>query len=188
MLRGDTAVGIAIVLTADVQMAQKQAYLSHGFDECLLKPVSLGQFRQLLIRWGVLREEEGVVAEPPAVETAASASTNGPAVLDMAAMEKQLGALDDGTIGMLGAFIRMTRPDMEKIAAAFARNDQLRVKEIAHSLKGAARSACCMELGQVAAEIQDLGDKGLPVTPEMMSALEASFARAEEAIAALRPV
>ncbi len=42
-----------IVLTADVQMAQRQVYLSHGFDECLLKPVSMGHLRRLLIRWGL---------------------------------------------------------------------------------------------------------------------------------------
>ncbi|HEY8189249.1 MAG TPA: response regulator, partial [Micavibrio sp.] len=32
-----------VVLTADIQMVQRQAYLAAGFDECLLKPVSLGQ-------------------------------------------------------------------------------------------------------------------------------------------------
>ena len=46
-----------IVLTADVQMAQRDVYMRHGFDECLLKPVSLGHFRRLLIRWGLLNEE-----------------------------------------------------------------------------------------------------------------------------------
>ena len=49
----------AIVLTADVQMAQRQVYLGYGFDECLLKPVSLGHFRRLLIRWGLLNEKSG---------------------------------------------------------------------------------------------------------------------------------
>ena len=47
-----------IALTADVQMAQRDTYLRHGFDECLLKPVSLGQFKRLLMRWGLLRDED----------------------------------------------------------------------------------------------------------------------------------
>ncbi|HRQ60211.1 MAG TPA: response regulator, partial [Alphaproteobacteria bacterium] len=43
-----------IVLTADVQMAQRETYMSHGFDECLLKPVSLGQLSRLLVHWGLI--------------------------------------------------------------------------------------------------------------------------------------
>lgn len=53
-----------IALTADVQMAQRDTYLKHGFDECLLKPVSLGQFERLLIRWGLLRDQSEEEAEP----------------------------------------------------------------------------------------------------------------------------
>ncbi|MGH6737459.1 MAG: response regulator, partial [Bradyrhizobium sp.] len=49
-----------IVLTADVQMSQRHTYLGYGFDECLLKPVSLGQLRRLLIRWGLLTEAQSV--------------------------------------------------------------------------------------------------------------------------------
>jgi len=43
-----------IVLTADVQMAQRQTYMELGFDECLLKPISLAQVRRLMMRWGLL--------------------------------------------------------------------------------------------------------------------------------------
>ena len=49
-----------ISLTADVQMSQRQVYMEHGFDECLLKPVSLGQFQRLLVRWGLLAEDTPV--------------------------------------------------------------------------------------------------------------------------------
>ena len=37
-------------------MAQRQTYMELGFDECLLKPVSLAQVRRLMMRWGLLPE------------------------------------------------------------------------------------------------------------------------------------
>jgi len=61
-----------IALTADVQMGQRQTYMSYGFDECLLKPVSLGQFKRLLIRWGLLDaliEEESIKSKSKTEKT-----------------------------------------------------------------------------------------------------------------------
>jgi CheY-like chemotaxis protein/two-component sensor histidine kinase len=102
-----------IAITADVQLTQRQAYLAYGFDECLLKPVSLGQFRQLLIRWGVLREEAGAAEEIPAsvVETPSAPASPGalPPAIDRQAMVRQLGGVDAGTIDMLRMFVKMTR-------------------------------------------------------------------------------
>lgn len=173
------------VLTADVQMAQRQAYLSHGFDECLLKPVSLGQFRQLLIRWGVLRETEEDIAEEAAPDMPASSAAATPAV-DRAAIVRQMGAIDGGTADMLLAFIEMTRPLLTKIEAAHTARDLHALKEAAHSLKGAARSACCPPLGNLAAELQDMSEKGLVPEAARIRAVQAEFARAEGEIKAMK--
>lgn len=176
-----------IVLTADVQMAQRRAYLSHGFDECLLKPVSLGQFRQLLIRWGVLREAEDDVAEEEAPAPVQSASVQPapggePPAVDRDMIVRQMGALDKDTIAMLGVFIDMTRPQMEKIREAFNAGDLPRLKELAHSLKGAARSACCMRLGDLAAAMQERAERGEAFTEGQVAALMAEFDRAAREI------
>ena len=169
-----------IAITADVQLTQRQAYLAYGFDECLLKPVSLGQFKQLLIRWGVLREVP--TAEIPAVAEAIQAAvetpaTNLPPAVDRKAMVAQMGAVDAGTIDMLRMFIKMTQPLFDKLDSAFAQNNTHGLKELAHSLKGSARSACCPHLGTLAAEVQESAEKGRPITAEMISALKAEFGR-----------
>lgn len=141
-----------IVLTADVQMAQRDAYLRHGFDECLLKPVSLGQFKRLLIRWGLHAEAElqgtAAAVEVPMIET------SGPAI-DREAMIAQMGGFGDGEIQMLKLFPDMARPLVEQISAAFEASDFHALAEAAHSLKGAARSACAMPLGDVCSTLQD---------------------------------
>src|SRR5690606_36055409 len=97
-----------IVLTADVQMAQREVYLRHGFDECLLKPVTMGKFKRLLIRWGLLTEEEAG-DDLPARAIKRPTGEKEPAI-DRAAMVEQLGAFDDMAIEMLEMFVEMTRP------------------------------------------------------------------------------
>ena len=170
-----------IALTADVQLAQRQAYLTYGFDECLLKPVSLGQLRQLLIRWGVLREDAA------AATAAANEQANGqhlflPPAVDKNAMVEMMGSFDASTIEMLHMFVKMTQPSIEKLEAAFTQKNIHAVGEIAHSLKGAARSACCPRLGDLAAEMQEKAEKNLPVTAEMIEAIKAEFLRVTAAV------
>ncbi|MDD9901305.1 MAG: response regulator [Alphaproteobacteria bacterium] len=174
-----------IVLTADVQMAQKQAYLSYGFDECLLKPVSLGQFRQLLIRWGVLQEMEDAEDDVPLEEEPPVPAGDAAPALDLASIEKQMGSIDADVIALLKAFVDMTRPQVEQMRLLHAEGRIAALKEAAHSLKGAARSAGCMQLGDIAADIQTLSSRGDNVGADMIGALEAAFDRAAAEIEAL---
>ncbi len=167
-----------IALTADVQMAQRQVYMSHGFDECLLKPVSLGQFRRLLIRWGLMSdtaEESTPVAVPDRPLQNNSA-------IDRQAIIDQMGAFDAGVIEMLKMFVDMTAPLIDRIEKSNTSNDTKDLKEAAHSLKGAARSACLNDLGEAAAELQNDvesgGGKHCAIVPKVL----AEFSRAKTEI------
>lgn len=172
-----------IVLTADVQMAQRQVYMGHGFDECLLKPVSLGQLRRLLIRWGLVVEDASVPA--PALKTTQSAKTATPqSCIDRQAMVEQMGAFDENAIEMLKLFIDMTRPIIQKLEEAQKNSDRSALRELAHSLKGGARSACLNELGDKAAALQDAVEKGGDVSLFPAQISEA-FKRAEQEISLL---
>jgi CheY-like chemotaxis protein len=171
-----------IALTADVQMAQRQVYMGHGFDECLLKPVSLGQLRRLLIRWGLVGES----AEPAPASSAAAASpsTTGSAI-DREAMIAQMGAFDENAIEMLKLFIDMTQPLVERIAKAGEQNDVNGLKEAAHSLKGAARSACLNDLGEAAALLQHAAESNAGGYLDLTRKVDAEFIRAKAEIETL---
>ncbi len=169
-----------IVLTADVQMAQRNTYLQHGFDECLLKPVSLGQFRRLLIRWGLLTEED--VGE---MSSEKREKRNAGAAIDKDAMIEQMGAFGENEIEMLGMFIDMTSPLVEKIQKAQELQDYHDLAEAAHSLKGAARSACANILGDIAAKIQE-GAEGQQQCLDEIQMLLAEYRRVDEEIKSLR--
>lgn len=175
-----------IVLTADVQMAQRQTYLREGFDECLLKPVSLGQLRHLLIRWGLMTENQGMEALENEKKQKGANNQEGKAVpaIDLDAVREQMGALDAGTVEMIGMFTQMTRPLLARIRAALESKNAHDLEEAAHSLKGAARSACCVTLGDVAAALQD-NAKAPENCTELVARLEHEFARVETETEAL---
>lgn len=168
-----------IALTADVQMAQRQVYMNHGFDECLLKPVSLGQFQRLLIRWGLLTEKDA--ATTPSVPATSDQKAAASSTIDRAAMIEQMGAFDENAIEMLKLFIDMTKPLIGRIDHAASNKDVGDLKEAAHSLKGAARSACINELGEAAAQLQTEAEGGR-IVEETIARVIKEFTRAEDEI------
>ncbi len=144
-----------IALTADVQMAQRQVYMNHGFDECLLKPVSLGHFKRLLIRWGLLKENGDDVHAALPVQ-----AVTGTSVIDRLAIIELMGAFDGNAVEMLKMFTGMTGPVLGKIQENHKRQDIIAVAEAAHSLKGAAKSAGLSELGRLAESLQEGAENG----------------------------
>lgn len=152
-----------VVLTADVQMAERHAYLSEGFDECLLKPVSLGQLRRLLIRWGLLRDKDESGDDTPAPTAPKTPADTVPSI-DIDGLMEQMGADREEALEMFGLFLEMTEPVMEELQNASQAQDFSALQEIAHSLKGASRSACCPRLGNLAAQLQDDSEAGKPNT------------------------
>lgn len=173
-----------IALTADVQMAQRQVYMSHGFDECLLKPVSLGQFRRLLIRWGLVEAAQEEVLAPPSTALAAEDTQEVGSAIDREAMIAQMGAFDENAIEMLKLFIDMTQPLIERVATASTNADYKELKESAHSLKGAARSACLNALGEAAAQLQNDAENRAPFDRAVRAVMQ-EFDRARAEIALL---
>ena len=97
-----------------------------------------------------------------------------------------MGAFDAEAIEMLHIFIEMTQPSIEKLETAFAQNNMHDLKEIAHSLKGGALSACCLHLGALAAEIQKNAEKGKTITIDMIAAVKKEFERVTEEVKTLK--
>lgn len=183
-IRGDeAATGThmpVIVLTADVQMSQRQVYLENGFDECLLKPVSLGHFRRLLIRWGLLKEEDAVEIKP-----SAPTESRHDSAIDMKALIDQMGAFDHDAKEMLGFFVEMTKPLISRLEKAYVDQDLKEIAEAAHSLKGAARSACANKLGDIAAQMQHDAENN-KYDPKIIVSAKAEFLIVEKEIGLLR--
>ncbi|MBI4031715.1 MAG: response regulator, partial [Proteobacteria bacterium] len=175
-----------IVMTADVQMTQRQTYLGHGFDEALLKPISLGHLRRLLIRWGLLHEDGG---EAPADEGSVPVDDSAvatAAAVDISQLKELMGAFDENTIQMLHQFVEMTEPLITRIRKAFDSGDYKDLYEAAHSLKGAARFACCVSLGDVAENLQNDAKDRKPSCASLVPQIEQEFMRAKAEISDMK--
>ncbi len=142
-----------IALTADVQMAQRETFMRHGFDECLLKPVSLGQLRGLLVRWRLLDEANVIPFATEGSKSKNLGKTSKP--IDRNCLVENIGTLDSTTVEMMKMFVDMTAPMIVKIELALQERNMRQLSEHGHSLKGAARSACCNILGDLASKLQD---------------------------------
>ena len=178
-----------IVLTADVQMAQRQAYLAHGFDECLLKPISLGQLKQLLVRWRIIGDEavKPHVAEIEEVahkknSKSVSKSTynnNNAPPINKEDLIKQMGSFDADTVEMLKIFVEMSKQNIAATKQAFIEQNIPALAEEAHSLKGAARSAGCNRLGDIATSIQSVSEQGRLINESDIENMLEEFANIE---------
>jgi CheY-like chemotaxis protein len=169
-----------IVLTADVQMAQRQVYMQYGFDECLLKPVSLGQFKRLLYRWGLL-EDDSAPGMPEHISHKKVTKAEKIPVIDTKGLAALMGCVESDAIEMLRSFPSMMEKEVQKIQQAWERGDMNALSEAAHSLKGAARSACCNVLGEAASLLQDSATSG-KATMQQIGTVWKEFAAVEAAI------
>lgn len=172
-----------IVLTADVQMVNRDTYMKYGFDECLLKPVSLGQFRRLLVRWGLLNPDDQVVSSDSGHQGGHNVK-NKRSAIDLTAIEEVMGAFDKDAVEMLEMFADMTPPLIKRIRTAYKRKDTYELAEAAHSLKGSARSACCPKLAELAAELQVSAEKGR-LEGTLVAKAEEEFGHVKTQISAL---
>ncbi len=172
-----------IALTADVQMAQRDAYMRHGFNECLLKPVTLGQMKGLLMRWRLLEDETAKAPILADIKTTSHATEE--SSLDLDCLIANLGVIDESTIEMMHIFVEMTEPLIEDIQKTNEKSDLPQLAELGHSLKGAARSACCNHLGNLAGNLQDLASANNDCT-QVVEKIIGEFERAKDDIYSLK--
>lgn len=120
---------------------------------------------------------------PEQEEKKTETSNDSDGSIDKDAIIAQMGALDDGTIEMLRMFVDMTEPLIEKIKTAD--NDNFHeLKELAHSLKGAARSACANKLGDIAANLQIKAEEKTQA-PELIEEISTEFENVKKEIGSL---
>ena len=153
-----------VALTANALKGEADRCLAAGMDGYLTKPLTLERLRETLERWMTQP-----VDTPPA-----AAPTGGP--IDLAVVERMFGGKTEMVDRVLMRFAKAGAALVTEIAAAG--DDGRRLAEFAHKLKGAARAAGAVRLGDLAATLEHSGD------PADITPLVAEWRRVE---AALRP-
>lgn len=160
-----------IALSADISIAQKESHPDIDFQECLLKPVTLAQLSHLFFRWGILnanpkdkkkstKATKSEVREKPVKSQGAQSGDI--LHIDFDALKERVGAADKDAKHILTTFIKMTTPRVEELQTAYDNRDIQKISDLAHSLKGAALSACAPKLAELGESLQAINENTYP--------------------------
>ncbi|HJQ61084.1 MAG TPA: PAS-domain containing protein [Vineibacter sp.] len=142
--RGRTPV---VALTANALKGEAERCIAAGMDDYLTKPLTLDRLRTTLDRW-----LSSPASDVPAAMAAAS--------IDRGALGKLFGDNPAMIARMLGRFRDSAAQLVQELDTHAARGDLAALAETAHKLKGAARTAGAMALGDLAAALEQAAREG----------------------------
>jgi DNA-binding response OmpR family regulator len=171
-----------VLLSGDEDVASRPTILSAGFNKILLKPIGLNELDALLHEFFPKRNK--VVSKTPIhiEDTANGFDSSG--TINLVSLAEQMGDLDDVAYQMLSRFPDMMRPLVSQLQESIEKSDYSRIADIAHSLKGAARSAGADRLSAICEDLQTKAEKNIAAENSIETLLH-EFSRVEQAIQGL---
>lgn len=180
-----------VALTADVLIGDQNKFIAEGFDDYMAKPVSRDALRNLIAKWlssnidGVAAHTPEAAAEPlsaqaapssPSQKASADSDDTGYKPVDHDRLIEILG-LDDAEIlaEAMDIFMETARETFAALEKAYQAGDVSAAKGPAHSLKGSARMAGAIQLGELAAELDAAAKQG-ELIPDKLEACRAELA------------
>ena len=149
VLRGDRARTPIVALTANTLKGEAERCLTAGMDGYLTKPLTLDRLREAVARWTTLGA--GTPLPPPVARTAA---------VDRSVVAQMFG---DNQVTMARILARFRDAgarligEIERAISNPNTADPRQLGELAHKLKGAARAAGAVHLGDLAAVLEKSG-------------------------------
>jgi len=159
-----------IALTANALQGEAEKCLAAGMDDYIAKPASLAHLSSVLRKWTT-----GAMSPP----TAPAATAEGP-ILDPTVLDELFEDSIEERRNLLDVFVRSVEQMLAALPAAVDR-DREEARGLAHSIKGAARSAGAMRVGRSAEVLEGaLMTDGETLSP--LAALLSAFAEAKREI------
>jgi two-component system sensor histidine kinase/response regulator len=146
VLRGSAKRTPIVALTANALKGEAERCLTAGMDDYLTKPLLLDRLRDAVARWTAPET-------PPKVEPTPAATTS--AAIDRSVVAQMFGDNQAAITRVLNRFRDAGAKLLAEIEAAKA--DPKQLSELAHKLKGAARAAGAVPLGDLAAALEISG-------------------------------
>ncbi|MBF0094406.1 MAG: response regulator, partial [Alphaproteobacteria bacterium] len=153
-----------IAITADVLSGTEEMCRSTGMDACIKKPIGIADIEAVVRTFLPAALEQRQRISPPGITASPFAGTalesSAEPVLDLSCLRAVTGDDDTAVMEILNDFLRLTPSLIDEMDRALAANDVNGARDAAHSIKGSARMAGAMRLGEICAEIQSLLDLG----------------------------
>ena len=154
-----------VMLTANAVSGQKELFLRSGLNDFLAKPIGIQKLNEVLQEW--IPEEKQIVSSEPVSGSAGDREALSVDRIEGVDIEKGL-ALTGGSVTAYRKILDIFCEDAAerlppvKAAAESAANfgDLSLYTTLVHALKGAARSIGAMEIGELAAELEEAGRAG----------------------------
>lgn len=155
-----------VALTANALKGEAERCLAAGMDGYLTKPLTLDRLRDTMEKW--LGAEPAIAAAPGMAPAGAA--------IDRSVVGQMFGDNPEMIERVMKRFAESAGKLVAEIAAGTG--DAKRIADLAHKLKGAARAAGAMRLGDLAAVLEQSSD------PASIAALSAEWQRVVEALGA----
>lgn len=167
-----------IAITASALKGERDKCIEVGMNDVLVKPFKKSDLEAMLKFWAgkAVEAAEPVVASAPAPDRESHEN----AVLDFETLVETFLGSRDKVIDLLGRFSSKTRSQLADMQAAAAATDARTLREIAHSIKGAAWSLRAKALGDAAMGVETAAGSGdVTTAASLLPELSSRFAEFE---------
>jgi PAS domain S-box-containing protein len=187
LARGGPPVPV-VALTADVLSADAERYLAAGISEWLRKPVELNRLADALDRLlpGAMARAARTAGNAAPGTAGDTGPTTAAEILDLDRMRLTFGTIDETARKLLHRYIESTAPLLADIERALARRCAADVRDAAHSIVGASRTAGADQLAALCAELEAaMKAEAWDDVATLQTKLRPAFERVQKAVAEL---
>lgn len=165
-----------ILMSGDNDVETRPDLINGQFEQILSKPVTMEKLKKTLNTHNidiVQNKVSEIYYSPTEYDETGS--------IHLLSLQEQMGELDEAAVSMLSRFPDMMRPLVTELENALCLHDMKRVSEIAHSLKGAAKSAGAHILVKICEDIQNAADIN-QLNETKTDELQIEFVRVDDAL------